>query len=126
MGHLTPTFGEEFRLATDDEILAVDFWSYLNARQARLPLTAGSQPLWNCLEELERDLEPLLDERTPLSHREFLASASRKWTTEPDAATLRTQVRHEVGAMLGEALTATELTAAGATGTPRRNHAQPS
>src|ERR1700759_4268334 len=106
MTHLNPGFGEEFHLATDDEVLAVDFWSYLNARQARLPLAADTQPLWDFIEELERDLEPLLDERPALSHREFLASASREWSAEHGPPTLRAQVRKEAGAMLTEALAA--------------------
>jgi hypothetical protein len=116
MSHLSPGFGEEFHLATDDEVLAVDFWSYLNARQARLPLAADTQPLWDFIEELEQDLEPLLDERTALSHREFLTSASREWSDEDGPPALRAEVRREAGAMLTEALTPS----------PRRNDAQPS
>jgi hypothetical protein len=106
MTYLTPTFGEEFRLAADGEMLAVDFWSYLNARQARLPLDADSNPLWDCIEELEREVEPLLDRRTPESATDFLASISRQWMAQAQArpSMLRSQVRMEASTMLRDAL----------------------
>lgn len=130
MGHLAPTFSEEFHVATDHEVLAVDFWSYLNARQARLPLGADATPLWDVLEELERELEPLLDERTPLGYREFLASASRQWLAESGPPALRGEVRREAGAMLSQALATSAMEAEpgedAASATQGRNHAQPS
>jgi hypothetical protein len=128
MGHLAPAFGEEFHLASDDEVLAVDFWSYLNARQARLPLGAEATPLWDLLEELERELEPLLDERTALGHREFLAATAQRWSAEAGRPALRREVRREVGAMLGEALASSAIKAVpgedAAPATQGRNHAQ--
>jgi hypothetical protein len=128
MGHLVPTFGEEFHVATDDEVLAVDFWSYLNARQARLPLREEANPLWDLLEELERELEPLLDERTSLGHHEFLAAAAQLWSAEAGPPALRREVRREVGAMLREALASTAIKAGSgedaAPATQGRNHAQ--
>jgi hypothetical protein len=128
MAHLSPEFGEEFHVATDDEVLAVDFWSYLNARQARLPLGDVATPLWDLLEELERELEPLLDERASLGHRDFMAAAALLWSAEAGPPALRREVRREAGAMLSGALASTAIKAGpgedAAPATQGRNHAQ--
>lgn len=54
-------FDEDFHLAPDGPTLAIDFWSYLNALQARLGWTPADDRTWDYLEELERDIEPLIE-----------------------------------------------------------------
>ncbi|WP_329110669.1 hypothetical protein OG792_16765 [Micromonospora sp. NBC_01699] len=120
MVYLRNRFVDEFFVATDDEILLVDFWSFLNAAQARLDWSQLSDRVWNYLEELEREFEPALEGLAPTAPGPFLAELSRRWAAPagPNApagpAAERVAVRHEVAAMLAEALeTRTRPDAAG-------------
>ncbi|MGW4464775.1 hypothetical protein [Micromonospora sp. NPDC004704] len=108
MAYLRNRFVDEFFVATDDEILLVDFWSFLNAAQARLDWSQLSDRVWDYLEELEREFEPVLEGLVPTAPGPFLVELSRRWAEpdEPEAGTAaeRLAVRHEVAAMLAEAL----------------------
>lgn len=97
-------FDEDFHLAPDGPTLAIDFWSYLNALQARLGWTPADDRTWDYLEELRRDIEPLI-QTLPDSHSgaaPYLRRLIDTWAAR--GAGERDDLRQRVAAMLRQAL----------------------
>jgi hypothetical protein len=102
---LERSYEEDFYPAQDGETLAVDFWSYLNALQARLGWTKLDDRVWDYLEELERDLEPLLEALPGEPSLPYLSRMVARWAAG-DAAGERDALRTQVANMLIRALDA--------------------
>lgn len=99
------SFEEDFYLAPDGSTLAIDFWSYLNALQARLGWTTEDDRMWDYLEELERDLVPLLEALPGEPPLPFLARICGMWG-HARSNDERAAVRRAVAEMLQHALAA--------------------
>ena len=95
-------FDEDFHVAVDDATLAIDFWSYLNALQARLGWTPADDRMWDHLEELERDVEPLIEGLPDAPAEPYLRRLVASWTTGGDGE--RGDLRRYIASMLQEAL----------------------
>jgi hypothetical protein len=99
------SFEEDFYIAVDGPTLALDFWSYLNALQARLGWTREDDRMWDYIEEMERDLVPLLEALPGEAPLPFLLRVLEEWRPgTPDGE--RDAVRGGVAAMLRHALDA--------------------
>ncbi|MFD3524246.1 hypothetical protein [Streptomyces sp. NPDC058653] len=95
-------FDEDFRVASDGPTLAIDFWSYLNALQARLGWTPADDRTWDYLEELERDIEPLIETLPDADAAPYLRRLIDTWAA--GGAGERDDLRQRVAAMLRQAL----------------------
>ncbi|MFD5779079.1 hypothetical protein [Streptomyces sp. NPDC126933] len=110
-------FDEDFYVAADGATLAIDFWSYLNALQARLGWTSADDRTWRYLEELVRDIEPLIealpDTDGDADAEPYLRRLIDAWASH--GAGERDDLRQRVAAMLRQALRArSAVTPAGA------------
>lgn len=107
MVSLERRFDEDFYLALDGATLAIDFWSYLNALQARLGWTPLDDRLWDYLEELERDVEPLIESLPGAAAEPYLRRLAAAWAASNDGEAgdgERDGVRRQIAAMLEQAL----------------------
>jgi hypothetical protein len=109
--HLEPTFAEDFRVDRDPRTLALDFWSYLNARQANLGWGERDHRLWSHLELALADVKPVLLDPRPERFRPFLEALVGLWrspapvpATPPGADDEARQVRRELADMVDDAL----------------------
>lgn len=96
-------FDEDFHIAADASTLSVDFWSYLNALQARLGWTPADDRAWAWLEELERDLEPLIETLPEGDAEPYLRRLADAWASHGGPGE-RDDLRRGVAAMLRQAL----------------------
>jgi hypothetical protein len=96
-------FDEDFHLSADPATLSVDFWSYLNALQARLGWTPADDRTWDWLEELERDIEPLIETLPGGDPAPYLRRLADSWG-RPGAAEERDDLRRGIADMLRLAL----------------------
>lgn len=99
---LERSFEEDFRPAADGQTLTVDFWSYLNALQARLGWGPADDRAWGYLEELERDIEPLIERLPDAAPAPYLRRIADSWTAGGEGE--RGALRRDVAAMLRQAL----------------------
>lgn len=111
MPHLEPTFAEEFYVDRDPRIVALDFWSYINARQANLGWAERDHRLWWHLEQALADLKPVLVNPQQERFRPFLTTLADEWkgsgpvpSAPPGAVEEAEQVRAELADMLIGAL----------------------
>lgn len=109
MTYLEPTFQEEFRLADDDETLAIDFWAYINARQANLGWAVPDDRVWDCLDEVLGEIKPALADEGNQAYEQHLSSLARRLLEPVEGsdgafAPESQQVRRELGEMLAQAL----------------------
>ncbi|MFF3753249.1 hypothetical protein ACFYYH_22740 [Streptomyces sp. NPDC002018] len=95
-------FDEDFSPAADASTLSVDFWSYLNALQARLGWTPADDRAWEYLEELERDIEPLIEALPDADATPYLRRLADGWAAPGTGE--RDDLRRRVAAMLRRAL----------------------
>lgn len=103
MPYLQPTFAEEFHVAQDDQTLAIDFWAYLNARQANLGWEPADDRLWQHIDEVLREVKPVVSggEEVGVS----LGALARHWRQGADensanADPEKHELRRELAAML--------------------------
>lgn len=106
---IEPSFSDEFRVDDDPRVVALDFFSYINARQANLGWNERDDRIWRYLEDALDDLRPLLFKDVEDSVRGLRSVVSR-WAKEAPrgegfhhASELR-QVRGELSTMLENAL----------------------
>ncbi|WP_330176913.1 hypothetical protein OG875_27520 [Streptomyces sp. NBC_01498] len=95
-------FDEDFHVAADGPTLAIDFWSYLNALQARLGWTPADDRTWDYLEELGRDIEPLIETLPDADAAPYLRRLVDRWAARGPGE--RDDLRQSVAAMLLAAL----------------------
>ncbi|MFD7894881.1 hypothetical protein [Streptomyces sp. NPDC059479] len=99
---LERSFDEDFSPAADTPTLSVDFWSYLNALQARLGWSPAEDRAWEYLEELERDIEPLIEALPGADATPYLRRLADTWAARGTGE--RDDLRRRVAAMLRQAL----------------------
>lgn len=111
MPYLEPTFAEEFHVDRDPRMVALDFWSYLNARQANLGWGERDHRLWSHLETALADVKPVLLDPQQDRFRPYLERLVVHWrssapapSTPPGAEEEARQVRLELADMLDDAL----------------------
>lgn len=111
MPHLEPTFADEFYVDGDPRMLALDFWSYLNARQANLGWSERHHRLWWHLEHALSEVKPVLVHPEQERFRPHLEGLVAQWRSSvpvgsapPGAVEEAQQVRRELAEMLEDAL----------------------
>ena len=110
MRHIQPAFAEEFYVDPDPRIVALDFWSYINARQANLGWNERDSRLWWYLEQALAEVKPVLVDPVQEQFRPFLLALAENWrapdvpSAPPGAVEEAQEVRCELADMLDEAL----------------------
>jgi hypothetical protein len=111
MGHITPTFAEEFHIDHDPKMVALDFWSYINARQANLGWSERDHRMWWHLEQALVEVKPVLLDPQADRFAPFLAALAEEWRSAqrvpaapPGAQEEAREVRRELADMLTGAL----------------------
>lgn len=111
MPYLDPAFAEEFYVDRDPRVVALDFWSYLNARQANLGWGERDHRLWQHLEFALSDVKPVLLDPEQDRFRPYLESLVGQWrsatspmSAPPGAEEEARRVRLELADMLADAL----------------------
>ena len=111
MALVEPAFADEFYVDDDPRMLALDFWSYINARQANLGWSEPHHRLWWHLERTLRDVKPVLINPQQERFRPFLVDLVERWrnpaegsSTSNGAAEEEQEVRRELADMLEGAL----------------------
>ena len=122
MPHLDPAFAEEFHVDRDPRMLALDFWSYLNARQANLGWSERDHRLWWHLELALSEVKPVLLDPKQERFGPYLEGLVGRWrapaesgSAPPGAAEEAQQVRRELAEMLEDALRRGRAERSGAT-----------
>jgi hypothetical protein len=128
MALVEPTFAEEFYIDDDPRMLALDFWSYINARQANLGWSEPDHRLWWHLEETLTEVKPVLVDPRQERFRPFLLDLVERWKSpkqvpvaQPGAAEEAHLVRRELADMLAGALSGPEDSRTGADDSTRRS-----
>lgn len=124
MAFVEPAFAEEFYIDEDPRMLALDFWSYINARQANLGWSEPDHRLWLHLEQTLTEVKPVLIDPQQERFRPFLLDLVDRWrdpaqapSTLAGAAEEEQEVRRELADMLEGALSGREFSRAGAEAT---------
>lgn len=112
MPHIVPTFAEDFLVDGDPRMVALDFWSYINARQANLGWEERDDRLWWQLEHALTEVKPVLLDPNPGRFRPFLVMLVEHWRTIdhvpspalPEAVKEAQEIRRELADMLHGAL----------------------
>jgi hypothetical protein len=113
MAHVEPPFAEEFYVDDDPRMVALDFWSYINARQANLGWNERDHRLWCHLEQTLTEVKPVLIDPRQERFRPFLLELVEHWRNPGQIPSPQTgageeaeEVRRELADMLDGALVA--------------------